>query len=330
MSLISHKFQSVVGFVSLLIGYYIRRNSIIILGPGGLGDYLLGTPLFRSIKEVNPELMLYVLLFEFSGYSNSHKKAIFENSPHVTVLVLPGWAKYLLWLFPKKFSIRYSQFNPGAGLFKPAHLILIDKFNSYLEDSSYHRINRKITNLIPQPNSQLDIFLTDNEKLVASKTIEKFRFPVTIQVSADCSENKEWSIEKWNRLVMLLPHVTFLQLGVLADSEVDGAVGMRHLSIREQLALVGAAKIHVGIDSFFAHVSSAVGTPAVVMFGDTSPEVWGHPNYTIISKEYGCSPCHHYLRGDECPYGKRCMEDIAEKEVMEAINRLLTIYNKDS
>ena len=74
------------------------------------------------------------------------------------------------------------------------------------------------------------------------------------------------------------------------------------------------------------HVAAAVGTPVVVPFGSTSPDLTGPglPNDTnsphqLLRTDAGCSPC--FLR--ECPIDFRCLKAITVNEVMVAIERVL-------
>ena len=79
-------------------------------------------------------------------------------------------------------------------------------------------------------------------------------------------------------------------------------------------------------DSGPMHVAAAVGTPVVVPFGSTSPDLTGPglPNdanspHQLLRTDAGCSPC--FLR--ECPIDFRCLKAITVNEVMAAIERVL-------
>ena len=74
-------------------------------------------------------------------------------------------------------------------------------------------------------------------------------------------------------------------------------------------------------DSGPMHVASALGTPVVVPFGSTSPELTGPglPNggtrQKLLSANVPCSPC--FLR--DCPVDFRCMKNLEVAEAVEAV-----------
>ena len=90
------------------------------------------------------------------------------------------------------------------------------------------------------------------------------------------------------------------------------------LSLRELCAGLKACAVVLTNDTGPMHVAAAVGTPVVVPFGSTSPELTG-PSYSVASPhgliigEAACAPC--FLR--ECPVDFRCMKSISVEEVVK-------------
>jgi len=75
------------------------------------------------------------------------------------------------------------------------------------------------------------------------------------------------------------------------------------------------------------HVAAATGTPVVVPFGSTSPDLTGPglpedatSPHQLLRTDAGCSPC--FLR--KCPIDFRCLKSITPDEVVSAIERVLT------
>jgi heptosyltransferase-2 len=69
------------------------------------------------------------------------------------------------------------------------------------------------------------------------------------------------------------------------------------------------------------HVAAAVGTPAVALFGSTSP-TWTRPfgvGHEVIYKHLECSPCFQKT----CPIGYKCLHAISVEEVFETAKRKL-------
>lgn len=94
------------------------------------------------------------------------------------------------------------------------------------------------------------------------------------------------------------------------------------LSLRELCAGLKACSGLLTNDTGPMHVAAAVGTPVVVPFGSTSPELTG-PLYASASPhglaigEAACAPC--FLR--ECPVDFRCMKSISVEEIVKTALR---------
>ena len=72
------------------------------------------------------------------------------------------------------------------------------------------------------------------------------------------------------------------------------------------------------------HLAAAMGTPVIVPFGSTSPELTGpglpgDPAHRLIKASAPCSPC--FLR--ECPVDFRCMKSIETATVVDAVMKVL-------
>ena len=91
-------------------------------------------------------------------------------------------------------------------------------------------------------------------------------------------------------------------------------------SLRELCAALKACDLLLTNDTGPMHVAAAVGTPVVVPFGSTSPELTGpgrpgDSRHAPLRGEAGCAPC--FLR--ECPLDLRCLQSIARDTVVEAV-----------
>jgi heptosyltransferase-2 len=101
--------------------------------------------------------------------------------------------------------------------------------------------------------------------------------------------------------------------------------GIRDLTgpdLRNAILALAAAKAAVSNDSGLLHVAAALGTPAVGIFGPTSPWHWAplNPIAAVIetATELPCRPCHKPV----CGLGHHlCMRDISVDQVSAAIRR---------
>jgi heptosyltransferase II len=91
-------------------------------------------------------------------------------------------------------------------------------------------------------------------------------------------------------------------------------------SLRELMALLQFCQVLLTNDTGPMHVAAALGTPVVVPFGSTSPELTGpglpgDPLNWVLKSDVPCAPC--FLR--ECPIDFRCMNSITVEQVVEAV-----------
>lgn len=91
-------------------------------------------------------------------------------------------------------------------------------------------------------------------------------------------------------------------------------------SLRELMALLKFCQVLLTNDTGPMHVAAALGTPVVVPYGSTSPELTGpglpsDPLHWLLKSDAPCSPC--FLR--ECPIDFRCMNNIPIRQVVEAV-----------
>jgi ADP-heptose:LPS heptosyltransferase len=109
--------------------------------------------------------------------------------------------------------------------------------------------------------------------------------------------------------------------GVAAGVSIVNLVG--RTSLQEAVAVIRGAQACLGPDSGPAHISGAVGTPHVTLFGPTSvtrnvPR--GCESLALTSK-VGCSPCKRRV----CPgLNKVCMRLITPEQVLEQLKRAIT------
>jgi len=103
------------------------------------------------------------------------------------------------------------------------------------------------------------------------------------------------------------------------------------VSILETAQILSQTKLLLTTDSGIMHLSIAVGTPVVALFGPGIEEKWAPRDgkSIIINKHLPCSPCTRFGYTPPCPYDARCMQEISVNEVKEAINALLAKINAD-
>jgi heptosyltransferase-2 len=105
----------------------------------------------------------------------------------------------------------------------------------------------------------------------------------------------------------------------IAAAAPDAVFDLCGPDLRNAVLALAAATVAVSNDSGLLHVAAALGTPAVGIFGPTSPFHWAPLNpiaATIETKSaLPCRPCHQPV----CRVAHhRCMHDIAAEDVLAA------------
>ena len=90
-------------------------------------------------------------------------------------------------------------------------------------------------------------------------------------------------------------------------------------SLRELCAALKACSVVITNDTGPMHVAAAVGTPVIVPFGSTSPELTGpgfpgENGHTVLAGNAPCAPCFRRT----CPIDLRCLKDVSVRQVVDA------------
>jgi len=102
------------------------------------------------------------------------------------------------------------------------------------------------------------------------------------------------------------------------------AADLSPLPVDALAAAIARVQLLVACDSGPVHLASAVGTPALALFGPTSAVRWGPtPPGRALSLGLSCSPCSNH-GGHYCPVGHhRCLADLAPQAVLSAAREML-------
>jgi len=96
------------------------------------------------------------------------------------------------------------------------------------------------------------------------------------------------------------------------------------LSLAELAALIGAARLFIGVDSAPMHMAAAMGTPVVALFGPSGEAEWGPwhvPHRVVASTAHPCRPCGNNGCGGS--NHSDCLLTLPEARVSSAVADLL-------
>jgi heptosyltransferase-3 len=96
------------------------------------------------------------------------------------------------------------------------------------------------------------------------------------------------------------------------------------LTLSELGALIGAARLFIGVDSAPMHMAAAMGTPVVALFGPSGEDEWGPwcvPHRVVASTVHACRPCGNNGCGGS--NHSDCLLTLPEARVAAAVVELL-------
>ncbi|MGI8542855.1 MAG: lipopolysaccharide heptosyltransferase II [Aridibacter sp.] len=187
-----------------------------------------------------------------------------------------------------------------------------------------------------KPNSTLQV--SEERKLIGRKLmwrngVDLTKKTIALGVGSTNSRAKRWGTENYAELndklqselnanVILIGSEDELDISreVFEKSTSKPIILTGETSLSEAVAILAEVNLLISNDMGLAHVSSAVGTKALTIFGPTNPLTTKPWNSEIIRrKDVECSPC--MLR--DCPIDHRCMKWISPEEVFVKVKNIL-------
>jgi ADP-heptose:LPS heptosyltransferase len=292
------------------------RRPVIFSRSTGMGDIICTLPAVKLLRERHPGAFFIY---------NCHRD--FEEVPRlagvadrVTTLALIGpvghWYRFLLGGF---YHFAHGDDTPGKVAAEPMVAEFCRQFNLPVTDEH--------PRLAASPAAREKV-----RTLLAQKKLDPAAL-VLLHPGPSWTV-KEWPRENWAQLVAALREHGFTsiaQLGVgrymtfgrIPVATIPGAVSLvDELSIDDCLAVMAQAKLFIGIDSGLLHLATTTRTPAVGLWGSTSPQFFYAAAFRadFLVAQVECGGCEHqkprwhWFTG--CPYDIRCMKAIPAPEVL--------------
>lgn len=263
---------------------------------------LLGTPAIKALKQKYPSHSIFIYCLRKA------QADVYRNNPYVAKVKTASFIymplDYLLYYLKlTKFHLTtYGSLLPSLYYEKNATEIIAEMLDVTLEDK------------------RVQVWLTEDEEIWAKDFTSQYKKPVVIHISSLTSQNQEWPVGNWEQFVDELPECTFIQIGLSNEVPIKGTIDLRgKTTFRQALALLKYSMSFVGVVSAFSHATNAFNLPGVVLFGASSPKIWGHENNINLYTNLPCSPCIDLLYNSSCPYDKRCMTSITVLDVKKAL-----------
>lgn len=194
------------------------------------------------------------------------------------------------------------------------------------------------TQTVLETEPQFDLTVSEERKRAARQILEESGADLSRKIVAFCagstnSRAKRWQAESYaalNDKIQTELNANVVLIG--AKNELDVSLEVEEKSKSKPIILTGKTSLAevteilsvcdllVSNDTGPAHVSAALETKTLVIFGPTNPLTTRPWNSEIIYKSVECSPC--MLR--DCPIDHRCMAWISADEVFAKIKEILT------
>lgn len=330
---------------------------ILIITPNWIGDAVAAQPLVARLKTLYPSASIDALAPAWVApamQAMSEIREVTHNPFGHGTLALKARYQFAqqfrdrydaAWVLPN--SLKSALIPWMAGI--PLRVGFRGEFRYGLLNR-VHQLNKQATPLQVQryailaeaPGTSLPAPI-DNPKLVVSEAavhavqqklqqqgiVNATVRPVIFCPGAEYGEAKRWPVEHYATLATQLAQqqIPVWLLGSSKDHPTGEAI--RHLSpgvhnlcgntsLSEAIAILSFARFVITNDSGLMHVSAALDTPLVALFGSSSP------GYTpplsihaqVVSLGLSCSPCFKRscpLTGDE---HLRCLRDISPEHVL--------------
>ena len=248
-----------------------------------LGDSLLLTPVVEAIKQRYPESLIYCY------GDTSPSLSLWEHNPLIAGII--SHPQEVLAADPQDYRQMVNNLDQDKVIV--ASPVCTMRLN--LRQPRRHVIDAlcRLVN-IPFSGQRISLYLSPQDEAFAQKTLAHLgpKLGILHTTSFSC-RNKEWYPERWAEVVSEVKQWGFsvAQIGGAQEQPIEGAINLLGTtSPREALALLKYADFFMGIDSVFNHATNAWAKPAVILFGATTPKVWGYPHNVNIYKDLKCQP----------------------------------------
>jgi ADP-heptose:LPS heptosyltransferase len=279
----------------MAVGYHNsgRRERILIIFPGALGDLVCFAPAIRALRrrhhQASLELMAHERLARFAvgrlGIDHAHSIDRREVGLLFTGSVEP---EPIAREFFRGFTRIYSFFASDEPAFRSSLGLVASgaiSFHPFRPDGSGHVAAGYLRSIgePPEPlEARIDLLVDDlaaASRRLQACGLEPRRFVAIMPGSG--SPKKNWPADKYAELVRHLHRRISIAI-VLGRAEADvvgffslsGAPVLNGLDLGELAGVLASACLFVGNDSGVSHLAAAAGAAGAAIFGPTDPERW--------------------------------------------------------
>ncbi len=333
--------------------------SMLIFAPNWIGDAVMATPLFRSIKKQLPQIFLTVIartsicdLLQGLKYIDEliplPEKSILQmytcfqlrKRNYSTAIILPHSFRSALLSFLTRAKIRIG-YDCNSRQLLLTHRIPFpqdEKGNRKIQYMTYEYLKLgEMLNFHPD-NEGLELAVSQQEEDTWKQelTDKRVKGPlIGIAPGASFGPSKRWDIERfvkvaiqlekeYNAVPILLtgPDEKDLQEHFLKKCPLNVINPFSRTHTLSRLkAVIKNLDLLICNDSGPRHIAVAFGVPVVCIMGPTKPEYTNSPweRGAVVRVPVECGPCQLA----ECPTDHRCMKLITPQLVIEQAEKII-------
>lgn len=303
--------------------YQSPVKRILIIRPGALGDLIVTLPTFGAIRhyfqDAHIEIMGYITFLEItkgrfyadavSRFDQADNTPLFVHNvqlPPSLIKKFEGVDLIFSFVSDKEQVFAHNLRETGV-----KHIIHREPLPACSENIHITDYLLKSLDLlgITYPNITPKVFLNNEdlclgEKFIKDAAIDASKPLIAIHPGSG-SRRKCWPAERFAGLMSRLCRdmdAQFLVISGPADDTIvedlrrkigDTFIAANQLPLSHLAAIIAKCRLFIGNDSGVTHLSAAVGTPTIALFGPTDPRVWGPrgEKVTILYEKLTCSPC---------------------------------------
>lgn len=121
----------------------------------------------------------------------------------------------------------------------------------------------------------------------------------------------------WKELIALISEPV-VQVGVVGEEQLVDDF-RKNLSLLELETLVKSCKTWISVDSFFQHFCWDIKIPGIVLWGQSDPIIFGHPENTNLLKDRKYLRDKQFWMWEQAEYKTDCW--VSPKEVIKHLNK---------
>ncbi len=320
------------------LGYVLREVLPVILRTGrrpvifsrltGMGDIICTIPAAQELRKRHPgATFIYNCHADFATVPKLAGLASHITSQPAIGLV----GHWYGWLLEGFYHFTHGDDTPGQVAKEPMVAEFLRQFNLP----------------VTEEHPALPVTAAGRDKALAVLAEKNLNPAALVLIHPGPSWTvKEWPRENWTRLVAELRARGFTSIGQLGVGRymnfgkvevlpVPGAVSLLDaFTVEECIAAIAQAKLFIGIDSGLLHIAAATRTPAVGIWGCTSPQFFYAEavRQNFVVSTVACQGCYHRLPRlhwvTGCPHDIQCMKEITVEAVLQACGTKLGLAAK--